>query len=97
MDWDAHYRNVIERHNSAVLHPSMAGAVLDADDSEVSRASQQVYVHFYRAGLMVELLRCWRVQPPSLPDLVYCAKISGFGHVVDAVLAPRPQTAGTAS
>ena len=97
VDWDAHYRNVIERHNSAVLHPSMAGAVLDADDSEVSRASQQVYVHFYRAGLMVELLRCWRVQPPSLPDLVYCAKIGGFGHVVDAVLAPRPQTAGTAS
>ncbi|WP_238884699.1 hypothetical protein [Mycobacterium sp. IDR2000157661] len=93
VDWDAHYRNVIERHNSAVLHPSMAGAVLDADDSEVSRASQQVYVHFYRAGLMIELLRCWRDQPPSLPDLVYCAKIAGFGHVVDAVLAPRPQTA----
>lgn len=97
VDWDAHYRNVIERHNSAVLHPSMAGGVLDADDSEVSRASQQVYVHFYRAGLMIELLRCWRVQPPSLPDLVYCAKIAGFGHVVDAVLAPRPQTAGTPS
>ncbi len=97
VDWDAHYRNVIERHNSAVLHPSMAGAVLDADDSEVSRASQQVYVHFYRAGLMVELLRCWRVQPPSLPDLVYCAKIGGFGHVVDAVLAPRPQTVGAPS
>ncbi len=95
VDWDAHYRNVIERHNSAVLHPSMAGAVLDADDSEVSRASQQVYVHFYRAALMVELLRCWRDQPPSLPDLVYCAKIAGFGHVVDAVLAPRPQTAGS--
>ncbi len=97
VDWDAHYRNVIERHNSAVLHPSMAGAVLDADDSEVSRASQQVYVHFYRAGLMVELLRCWRDQPPSLPDLVYCAKIAGFGHVVDAVLAPRPQNQGTPS
>ncbi len=97
VDWDAHYRNVIERHNSAVLHPSMAGAVLDADDSEVSRASQQVYVHFYRAGLVIELLRCWRVQPPSLPDLVYCAKIGGFGHVVDAVLAPRPKTAGTPS
>lgn len=97
VDWDAHYRNVIKRHSSAVLHPSMAGAVLDADDSEVSRASQQVYVHFYRAGLMVELLRCWRVQPPSLPDLVYCAKIAGFGHVVDAVLAPRPQSPRTPS
>lgn len=87
VDWDAHHQHVIARHNAAVLHPSMAGAVLDADDSEVSRASQQVYMHFYRAGLMVELLRCWREQPPSLPDLVYCAWIGGFGHVVDAVFA----------
>ncbi|WP_131815118.1 hypothetical protein [Mycolicibacterium holsaticum] len=91
VDWDAHHHNVLQRHNSAVLHPSMAGAVLDADDSEVSQASRQVYAHFYRAGLMIELLRCWREQPPSLPDIVYCAKIAGFGHVVDAVLAPPQQ------
>src|SRR5690606_34765537 len=87
VDWDAHHQHVSARHNAAVLHPSMAGAVLDADDSEVSRASQQVYMHFYRAGLIIELLRCWREQPPSLADLAYCAWIAGFGPVVDNVFA----------
>lgn len=84
VDWDAHLADVDERR---VLHPAMVAGVLDDDDSEISQQSRVVYEHFYRAGLIVEMLRCWRDQVPSLPDVAYCAWAAGYRDIVDRVLS----------
>ncbi|WP_157933576.1 hypothetical protein [Mycobacteroides abscessus] len=84
VDWDAHLADVDERR---VLHPAMVAGVLDDDDSEISQQSRVVYKHFYRAGLIVEMLRCWRDQVPSLPDVAYCAWAAGYRDIVDRVLS----------
>ena len=92
VDWEAHHKHVAKR---GVLHPDQ---VLDADDSDVSKAQRRIYQPFYRAGLIVEMLRFWREQAVSLPDVAYCGWAAGFGHAVDralnqalAVLDPRPR------
>ncbi|MCH9737034.1 MAG: hypothetical protein K0U78_21195 [Actinomycetia bacterium] len=87
VDWEDHYRHLAEREGGAVLHPMMAGGLLDLDDSEASNNSRRVYWHYYRAGLLGEMLRCWRLETPSLHDVVYCAMAAGFGQEVAAVLA----------
>lgn len=84
VDWDAHLADVKERE---VLHPAKVAGVLDDDDSEISQLSRLVYVHFYRAGLIVEMLRCWREQPPALPDVAYCAWAAGYRDIIDRVLS----------
>ena len=70
-----------------MLHPGEVAGVLDADESEVSEATRGWYRHFYRAGLIVEMLRCWRDQLPSLPDVAYCAWAAGYRDIVDRVLS----------
>lgn len=87
VDWEAHYQHLAAREGGAVLHPMMAGGLLDLDDSEASNNSRRVYWHYYRAGLLGEMLRCWRSETPSLHDVVYCAMAAGFGQTVGAVLA----------
>ncbi|GAB4715610.1 hypothetical protein MOKP125_02680 [Mycobacterium avium subsp. hominissuis] len=81
VDWEAHHKHVAKR---GVLHPD---GVLDADESDVSEATRGFYRHFYRAGLIVEMLGCWRDQPVSLPDVAYCGWAAGFGHSVDGALS----------
>ncbi|GAT06487.1 uncharacterized protein RMCFA_6598 [Mycolicibacterium fortuitum subsp. acetamidolyticum] len=80
VDWDAHHKHVAKR---GVLHPD---TVLDPDHSKESELTRTLYAHFYRAGLIVEMLRCWRDQPVSLPDVAYCGWAAGFGHAVDGAL-----------
>lgn len=80
VDWDAHHKHVAKR---GVLHPD---TVLDPDHSKESELARTLYAHFYRAGLIVEMLRCWRDQPVSLPDVAYCGWAAGFGHAVDGAL-----------
>lgn len=80
VDWDAHHEHVAKR---GVLHPD---TVLDPDHSKESELARTLYAHFYRAYLIVEMLRCWRDQPVSLPDVAYCGWAAGFGHVVDGAL-----------
>lgn len=80
VDWDGHHKHVAGR---GVLHPD---GVLDADESEVSEALRVFYRHSYRSALIVEMLRCWRDQPVSLPDVAYCGWAAGFGHAVDRAL-----------
>lgn len=90
VDWDAHLQDVNRRSGEGdggvglgVLHPPM---VLDADDSEVSQVARRVHRHFYRAALIVEMLRCWRSDQVSLADVAYCGWAGGFGQSVDAAL-----------
>lgn len=82
VDWDAHWQHLIERDGGAVLHPILAGGLLDLDDSEVSNHSRMVYMQYYRAGLIAEMLRCWRFDQPDLRDVAYCALAAGFGQLV---------------
>lgn len=94
VDWDAHYQHLAARAEGAVLHPLMAGGLLDLDDSEVSNHSRMVYMHHYRAGLLAEMLRCWRPGTPSLHDIVYCAVTAGFppADVIEALKRARTRT-----
>ena len=87
VDWEAYNNEVAQRHDGNATSPHLSGP-LDLDDSDQSQTARMLYKVFYRTALIAELIRYWQ-QPtsPSLADIVYCAKVAGFGQVVASTLA----------
>lgn len=87
VDWEAYNNEVAQRHDGNATSPHLNGP-LDLDHSDQSQDARMLYIAFYRTALIAELIRCWqRPTSPSLADIVYCARVAGFGHVVASTLA----------
>jgi hypothetical protein len=84
--WATYDRAAEQRDNGAALWPD-THAPRDNDGSEAARAAILWYQHYYRAGRMIELVRCWKARPPRLAEVVYCAITAGFGSLVVSTLA----------
>lgn len=92
--WATYGREVDQRHGSAVLWPQQH-APSDNDGSDIAQASILWYLHYYRIGRMIELIRCWKARPPRLVEVAYCGITAGFGPtVVNAIGAMEQQLAG---
>lgn len=84
--WAAYDRAAEQRDNGAALWPD-THAPRDNDGSDAARAAILWYQHYYRAGRMIELVRCWKDRPPRLAEVAYCAITAGFGSLVVSTLA----------
>jgi hypothetical protein len=84
--WAAYDRAAEQRDNGAALWPD-THAPRDNDGSDAARAAILWYQHYYRAGRMIELVRCWKTRPARLAEVVYCAITAGFGSLVVSTLA----------
>lgn len=84
--WATYDRAAEQRDNGAAMWPD-THAPRDNDGSEAARAAILWYQHYYRAGRMIELVRCWKARPPRLAEVVYCAITAGFSSQVVATLA----------
>lgn len=84
--WATYDQAAEQRDNGAALWPD-THAPRDNDGSDAARAAILWYQHYYRAGRMIELVRCWKARPPRLADVVYCAMAAGFGSLVVSTLA----------
>ena len=86
VDWAAYNSEVAQRHDGNATIPHLSGP-LDLDDSDQSLTARMLYIAFYRTALIAELIRHWqRPTSPSLADIVYCAKVAGFGSVAVTIL-----------
>ena len=88
--WKAYDRAADQRDNGAAVWPD-GYAPRDNDGSELARAAILWYTHYYRAGRMIELIRCWKARPPRLAEVAYCGISAQFGPVVVATLAAMQQ------
>jgi hypothetical protein len=74
----------------------------DASDNGASVWPEQYaqtvmwYRHFYRRGRVIELLRCWKNNPPALGEVTYAALLGWFGPVVAPALVAAEQRIGAA-
>jgi hypothetical protein len=74
----------------------------DASDNGASVWPEQYaqtvmwYRHFYRRGRAIELLRCWKNNPPALGEVTYAALLGWFGPVVAPALVAAEQRIGAA-
>ncbi|OBI24291.1 hypothetical protein A5710_00830 [Mycolicibacter sinensis] len=84
--WKAYDRAAEQRDSGAALWPD-THAPRDNDGSDAARAAILWYQHYYRAGRMIELVRCWKARPPRLAEVVYCAITAGFGSLAVSTLA----------
>lgn len=91
--WATYDRAAEQRDNGAVLWPD-AHAPRDNDGSDAARAAILWYQHYYRAGRMMELIRCWKARPPRLAEVAYCAITAGFGSLAVSTLAAMEQHLG---
>ncbi|MEE6140118.1 hypothetical protein SKC41_27815 [Mycobacterium sp. 050128] len=89
--WATYDREVDQRHGSAVMWPQQH-APSDSDGSDLAQASILWYLHYYRIGRMIELIKCWKARPPRLVEVAYCGITAGFGPtVVNAIGAMEQQ------
>lgn len=88
VDWAAYNNEVAQRHDGNATSPHLSGPLDLEDDPKQSLTARMLYIAFYRTALIAELIRYWQ-QPasPSLADIVYCAKVAGFGQVVASTLS----------
>lgn len=88
VDWEAYNNEVAQRHEGNATSPHLSGPLDLEDDPKQSLTARMLYIAFYRTALIAELIRYWQ-QPasPSLADIVYCAKVAGFGQVVASTLS----------
>ncbi|AGZ54378.1 hypothetical protein I545_0431 [Mycobacterium kansasii 662] len=88
--WGAYDRAAAQRHGGAAMWPDQH-APRDNDDSDVTRAITLWYTHYYRMGRMIELIQCWKAEPPRLAEIAYCGIRAGFGATVVTTIAAMEQ------
>ncbi|BCI90624.1 hypothetical protein NIIDMKKI_58300 [Mycobacterium kansasii] len=57
----------------------------------MTRAITLWYTHYYRMGRMIELIQCWKAEPPRLAEIAYCGIRAGFGATVVTTIAAMEQ------
>lgn len=80
------YDELADRRDDGALVSPDSHAPIDHDGSKLTEALTLWYRHYYCAGRVVELVRTWKVSPPSLADIAYCGVQAGFGSVVTSMV-----------
>jgi hypothetical protein len=90
VSWKLYDELADRRYDGALMSPD-SHAPIDHDGSELTEALTLWYRHYYHAGRIVEMVRAWKVSPPSLADLAYCGVQAGFGTVVTSMVSAIEQ------
>ncbi len=90
MSWKLYDELADRRFDGALVSPD-SHAPIDHDGSELTEALTLWYRHYYHAGRVVEMVRAWKVSPPSLADIAYCGVQAGFGSVVTSMVGAIEQ------
>lgn len=90
VSWKLYDELADRRFDGALVSPD-SHAPIDHDGSELTESLTLWYRHYYHAGRVVEMVRAWKVSPPSLADIAYCGVQAGFGSVVTAIVSAIEQ------
>lgn len=85
------YDELADRRDDGALVSPDSHAPIDHDGSELTEALTLWYRHYYCAGRVVEMVRAWKANPPSLADIAYCGVQAGFGAVVTSMVSAIEQ------